>query len=461
VNREFSQQEQEILVRLRGVRERAADLAQELHGVDQELAAVGEQREPYALLGTICESLEKLEALGSGALFWGLAGSGSDQLVAARARVGQFEATIGEIQARRQVTAAMLAEEREQLEILEDDLFQASEQEERRLQEWIVEREASVLPHQVTTMPWARGGEDDDRFHRALAASLLVSLLLGVLFPFIELPMLKRGEPVEIPERFARLIREEQPRVVPPPPPPREEPEPVPETPPDPVEPRPVEEPRPRDVPVPAVAETPAPRERPEPTGILAFRESFASLAENRPSARLGADARISNAGDAVGRTERSMLTTQAAGSSGGINLAAVSRDIGGGGAGQQIAGVEITRVASAIGTEGMRERPLSAGAGPSRTDEEIQIVFDRYKAALYRLYNRELRRDPTLRGQMVLRITIEPDGSVSLCELRSTDMSAPDLVSQVLERVRAFDFGAKEVPALTILYPIDFLPAG
>ena len=85
---------------------------------------------------------------------------------------------------------------------------------------------------------------------------------------------------------------------------------------------------------------------------------------------------------------------------------------------------------------------------------------LDRHKAALYRLYNRELRRNPTLQGQMVLRIRIEPDGSVSLCELQGTDMDAPNLSAQVLDRVRTFDFGAKEVPAVTILYPIDFLPA-
>ena len=65
-------------------------------------------------------------------------------------------------------------------------------------------------------------------------------------------------------------------------------------------------------------------------------------------------------------------------------------------------------------GAEGP-DRPLAAGVSAGRTDEEIQIVFDRYKAALYRLYNRELRRDPTLQGQMVLRLTIEPDGSVSV----------------------------------------------
>jgi hypothetical protein len=60
----------------------------------------------------------------------------------------------------------------------------------------------------------------------------------------------------------------------------------------------------------------------------------------------------------------------------------------------------------------------------------------------------------------MVLRLTIEPNGSVSFCQLHSTDMRAPELVAQVVDRVRAFDFGAKEVPAITIVYPIDFLPA-
>jgi len=59
----------------------------------------------------------------------------------------------------------------------------------------------------------------------------------------------------------------------------------------------------------------------------------------------------------------------------------------------------------------------------------------------------------------MVLKLTIEPDGSVSVCTLQSSDMNAPTLAEQVVGRVLGFDFGAKEVPAITILYPIDFLP--
>jgi hypothetical protein len=39
--------------------------------------------------------------------------------------------------------------------------------------------------------------------------------------------------------------------------------------------------------------------------------------------------------------------------------------------------------------------------------------------------------------------------------------MKAPQLASQVVDRVQTFDFGAKDgVSTITILYPIDFLPA-
>jgi hypothetical protein len=61
----------------------------------------------------------------------------------------------------------------------------------------------------------------------------------------------------------------------------------------------------------------------------------------------------------------------------------------------------------------------------------------------------------------MVLRLTIQPDGTVSACKLDSSDMNSPALESQIVERVLKFNFGPKEgVPAVTILYPIDFLPA-
>jgi hypothetical protein len=123
---------------------------------------------------------------------------------------------------------------------------------------------------------------------------------------------------------------------------------------------------------------------------------------------------------------------------------------------------VGFARVESSVAGLAEESRPLSGGPGPARTDEEIQIVFDRYKAALYRIYNTELRKNPTLRGKILMRITIEPGGEVSACSVESTDLASSELVVQVVDRVRRFNFGPKDdVPKTTILYPIDFLPAG
>ena len=226
-------------------------------------------------------------------------------------------------------------------------------------------------------------------------------------------------------------------------------------------------------------AETQPPQPQPNvgKAGLLAFKDKLASLAQDKIAPHLGADARYGAADDAGRPSSQSMLATNTPGSSGGIDVGSLNHSVGGGGgrgggggggaggngSGGAGGGISIARATSTIASiGGGGDRPKAhGGPGPSRTDEEIQIVFDRYKASFYRLYNRELRNNPALQGKMVLRLTIEPDGSVSMCTLQSTDMNAPDLATQVVNRTRTINFGAKEgVQAVTIVYPIDFLPA-
>jgi len=236
-------------------------------------------------------------------------------------------------------------------------------------------------------------------------------------------------------------------------------------------EPSPIVAPEPKSAapgdPQTTVAEAP-PEPKAGKAGILAFKDKLASLASDRTAPRLGKDARYTTAENSNQSSSPSILTSNSPGSSRGLDAVALTRKVGGGGGGagggggNGIDGVGIDRATSSIAGIGGGDRPLShGGPGPARTDEEIQIVFDRYKAQFYRMYNRELRKDPTLKGQMVLRLTIEPDGSVSMCKLQSSDMNAPDLGTQVVNIVLTINFGAKEgVQALTISYPIDFLPA-
>src|SRR5215470_19835893 len=202
--------------------------------------------------------------------------------------------------------------------------------------------------------------------------------------------------------------------------------------------------------PGPEVGVPAAPKSNVANAGILALKDKIASLAQDNVVVPLGADARHVAADDVGRPSARSLLTSNTPGSSGGITVA-LSRTVGGGGGaggggnggggvggrgtgggaggGGGTGGMGVGRKVSSISPITGADRPKArSGPGPARTDEEIQIVFDRYKASFYRLYNRELRNNPALKGQMVLRLTIEPDGSVSMCALQSTDMDAPDL---------------------------------
>ncbi len=438
------------------------ELEHELQAIEGELNTQVAKGDRFEALARVCESFEDLDKAGASHLFWGdlkRPENTAAHLETVRGKINEFTDEIARIEDRRDAVLDRIGDKNRSMDYLYYDLRDAAEREDSRKAEWIVEREEPELPARKLVMPWSRGYEEDDRFRKSVLASLLACLALGWLFNIVDLPIPERAKLIEVPERVAKLVREELPPpkpepVIEEPEPEPEEPELAEETPPEPEE-------IPEAVEQPVVAES-APvdtKEQVKSKGILAFRDSFAKRADLDTNAKLGSQARLSTAGEnSVGRPQRSMVTTSAPGSSGGINLSNISRDVGGGGDG--IEGVAVSRVASSIGGGEGPDRPLSAGVAAGRTDEEIQIVFDRYKAALYRLYNRELRKDPTLRGQLVLRLTIEPDGSVSMCALQSSDMNAPVLAQQVVERVKTFDFGAKDVAAMTIIYPIDFLPA-
>ena len=463
---ELSLDDQSLQEKVRESEGVMADLEAELRDIDFELTQLAEQNQKYEALGNVCRSLEELENLGGTGLFWNAEDGDVDAcLHEARTRIHEFGESIVAAEYRREGIVAKIGNQGFVLDSLHYELVDAMEREERRRAEWLVEREADELPPREMVMPWQRRAEEDTRYRKSLGSSLATAFILAILVGSVAIPIPDKLEKIELPERMAKLVHEAMP---PPPPAPEpivdeEIPEPEPETEPELAEeippelvPESVEEPRVAEVQEPDI------KEQVKSKGILAFRDSFASRSSLRPTTQLGSQARVSSAGeDAVGRPTRAMVTTNAPGSSGGINLASISRDVGGGGPG--MGGVAVSRVSSSIGSggDGFGDRPLAGGALAGRTDEEIQIVFDRYKAALYRLYNRELRKNPTLRGQVIIKLTIEPDGSVSFCALQSSDMNAPVLAEQVIQRVTTFDFGAKEdISAVTIIYPIDFLPA-
>jgi TonB family protein len=191
---------------------------------------------------------------------------------------------------------------------------------------------------------------------------------------------------------------------------------------------------------------------------LMPFAEDLADLVDQELLEKVADNRELSASVGEAERNERSMITSKVGTASGGINTANMSRNTGGTG----IAGRTTTKVANpvaGIGPAGGAQRTGTSGKA-SRSREEIELVFDKNKGAIFSLYNRALRSDPSLEGKIVLRLTIAPNGTVTFCEVVSSELGDPDLESKLVARIKLFRFEAKDVEAITTTKPIDFFPA-
>ena len=157
--------------------------------------------------------------------------------VRVRESLAAFNRHVESIEDKRRSVLGGIRQGRDVLDILDNDLFEAEEAEEQRLNEWIIEREPSALPYRAQQMAWTRGGEEDRQYRKLLALTVLYAVLAGTITQVVDLPLPDAVEIIDVPERLARLIERDERRSVPPPPIAQELPEPVP------AEPQPAPEP--------------------------------------------------------------------------------------------------------------------------------------------------------------------------------------------------------------------------
>ncbi len=311
-------------------------------------------------------------------------------------------------------------------------------------------------------LPWTLGRSQEQKFQRLLGIVFAVALALGLVWPFIPVPEPDPNEVIEIPPRIAQLLLEEKPLPPPPPPPKEEEPEPEPEEEPEPEQ---VAETEPEPEPEPIIPE-PEPEPVPDQTEIareqaraaFTFAEDLTDLVDNDLVDSVADDRELTASVGEAQRNERSMITSKAGAASGGINTASMSRNTGG----TQIAGRNTTKIESPVDNVpeqagGARRTGTSNKAARSR--EEIELVFDKNKGAIFALYNRALRQDPSLEGKLVLRLTIAPTGEVTFCEIVSSELNNPELERKLVQRIKLFRFESRNVEPITTTKPIDFFP--
>jgi len=307
----------------------------------------------------------------------------------------------------------------------------------------------TVANFRVYELPWTPSESEERRFRRVLGAALGIFIGLGIVIPLLpERPRTQALAPA-VPERIVEFLLEQ----------PKPKPQPKVEVPPPKREVQPEVE-KPVRVPAPvAVSEpVPDPRKKAAATGLLALADQLAELRDLDVDTK--ADAKSLNAG--VGdktRVDRALLTARVGEGSGGIAVSKASSGFGGGATG--LKGVATARVSSSVDAAPAAEAQRSGKSSKAaRTREEVELVFDRNKSAIYAIYSRALRDNPALQGKVVLEVTIAPSGDVTDVRIVSSELGDPELERKLVARVRMFKFEARDVAPMTTTKPIDFFPA-
>ena len=302
-------------------------------------------------------------------------------------------------------------------------------------------------------LPWDLNRSDRRNFNKWLTVMLLLIVGFGGAIPWLPVPEVDRTELEELPPQLARIMMDKPEPVVPPPPPKPEvvEEEVKPEPEPEKVEP----EPEPEKViePEPTVADA---QEKAKVSGLLAFQDAFADMREAVDVSKLQDTGAIQQGSGEAASIDRSVLTSKHGTRSAGVNVAELSRDTGG----VALSGRETTKVEVPEGSKGeggvRAPRELDAR---QRSIEEIRRVFDTNKGAIFAIYNRALRADPTLQGKVVLELVISPAGQVMDVKVVASEIDDESVVAKIVNRVRLFNFGKRDVGTTTISYPVHFLP--
>jgi TonB family protein len=302
----------------------------------------------------------------------------------------------------------------------------------------------------VFELPWTPSPEEERRFRRVLGAALGLFIGFSIMIPFLpETPRTPAMAPA-VPERIVEFILEQ----------PKPKPKPV-----EVVQPKPVEVPKveariEKPVPVPVVKSEPKPdpRKKAAATGLLALSDQLAELRDRDVTTNVDAKSLNAGAGERT-RVDRSILTAKVGTGSGGIAVGEVSKGFGGGSTG--LKGHATAKVSAATAESGPVEAQRTGkSAKAARTREEIELVFDKNKSAIYSLYSRALRENPALQGKVVLEVTIAPSGQVTDARIVSSELGDPELERKLVARVKMFQFEDRDVAVMTTTKPIEFFPA-
>lgn len=311
--------------------------------------------------------------------------------------------------------------------------------------------------YQELALQWLPDSENNKQFFIIAVITLGIILALAIVVAMIDVPEQERRSKRVIPERVAKFIEQKKkppPKVVKPQPTPKPF-----------VKPKPKVARKKEDVKQkPLTAVQKKAREKAETSGLLALGNELADLMDTSDiSSSLSTKIKSpSSKATAAIKADEQVLLAGVGQGSGGVGIQTVGDSIGA----TVLSKRDIALVKSSIGASESKQKTMEkeqiarSSQTNVRSEEEVSVVFDQNKGKLYSIYNRERRSKPSLKGKIVIELTISPEGKVTAARIVSSELGDSSLERRILARVKGFKFSAKDVEPVTVTFPIEFLPS-
>jgi len=316
----------------------------------------------------------------------------------------------------------------------------------------------TTVSYRQLAVSWSPESRDNRAFYIITACVITCIIVFALIVSSVTVPVKERRVKQAVPDRVAKFItKTKKPEI--------KKPKPK-------VKPKPIPKPSPKVV---RKKQTEAEKKKPltvkekeardtaANSGLLALGSQLADLMDTTDvSTQVGAKiSKASASSTKVAAVDTGLLTANASAGTGGANTSDYVAAVGS----TQLSQRDIDLVKQSLLKSDQVEKVASNKTNQPRGDnvrseEEVQMIFDQNKSQLYSIYNRERRKKPGLKGRLVLEITISPDGSVSNVRIVSTELNDPALERRLVERVKFFKFKSSSVEAVTVTFPIEFLPS-
>ena len=334
----------------------------------------------------------------------------------------------------------------------------------------------TTATYEELALAWHPESKNDKPFIIFAISFVLLFACLGLFMSSVELPKETKRAKVVIPERVAKFILE-KPKPIPKPKIIKKEP-PKPKV----IE---KEKPKPKDKPkvkkqrekkvqVLTKKQEEA-REVASESGLLSLSNELSDLMDTSSIDAMVGNKIVRNTTSSSGAKAKrdSLLTADANKGSGGVDSASadsvlnasrsrVTLDQAQVSAAQQqllAARADTTLVEGKPEADKSSDKPFKR-TGNYRPEEDIAYVMDKNKSKLHALYRKARRSNPSIKGKIVLEITISPEGTVLVVNIASSELNDKRLEARIVARVKQFNFGAANVKAVTVTYPVEFLPS-